>query len=270
MSLLNGSPKTLIVVDGNNLLCSHASFNVASMADAAFKNVMDSIFYIDPDFGTDESRCDCLFVWDPMRPRKDAVQPLYGFRHKVLPEYKGNRVTRSSVIVHAMENRGVLMDRLSDIGIPSLVQAGMEADDYIAFIARLVSPRPVIIISQDGDFLQMVSPQVSIFRDQGWLDNDNFVEEIGLSPSQFLAWKALAGDPGDNIPGIRSRQKSWLWAVAGADVASLSPLEQIDYYKNLSLVKLTMWETKGAVRTQYWRKAKERLAEFIRVDVAWL
>lgn len=59
------------------------------------------------------------------------------------------------------------------------------------------------------DFTQLLQPSVSILRSIGQPDlytHETFAEETGLPASQARLWvdvKALAGDPSDNIPGVR-------------------------------------------------------------------
>lgn len=256
--------KTLVIFDGMNHFCGFASFDVEEMVETAFKDAMDSIFYLDAGFGTPEARCRVVFVWDPFK-RHGALSEKHdkGFRNEVHPAYKANRSQRKSVIVHAGDNRDAFCDKLNAAGIPSVTQPGLEADDYIAFIARMVCPDESIIISQDADFLHLVSPKTSILRSQGWLDHNNFEREIGLCPKRHLAWKALAGDPSDNIPAIRDSSRSWAWAAAGACRAALTQEELSAYERNLSLIKLALWGRKGAVPTATWRAAKRQFVKAV-------
>ncbi len=66
-----------------------------------------------------------------------------------------------------------------------------------------------IILSGDLDTLQLVNPQTKIYSlRRGVKDvvlyDENFVKEKfqGLTPGQVLDFKALRGDPSDNIPGV--------------------------------------------------------------------
>ena len=176
-------------------------------------------------------------------------------------DYKANRGTKRSAIVHASDHRIHLINQLAKSGIRSVVQHGLEADDYIAYIAHLVAPRQTVIVSQYGDFLQLVSPSVSILREQGWIDHSNFCSKIGLTPEQHLAWKVLSGDPSDNIPPIRSKDESWLWAVSGASLSELSDDELALFQRNRSIIRLALWENNNAVHPGVWENAKRQFRD---------
>ena len=60
------------------------------------------------------------------------------------------------------------------------------------------------IMSKDGDLIQMMAlPNVSLHDFTSMLSDEIIVEKYGITPSQYLDYKSLAGDKADNIPGIR-------------------------------------------------------------------
>lgn len=86
---------------------------------------------------------------------------------------------------------------------------GFEADDLIANYWRQSRPieDPIVIVSGDKDFLQLVGPQTTVSRplDGGVIDvwdSDRVVAEYGCEPALLPYVKALMGDVSDGIPGL--------------------------------------------------------------------
>ena len=85
---------------------------------------------------------------------------------------------------------------------------GVEADDYIACLARHAAEAGmnVVIASADKDFMQLVSPQIGLLNPNDkseavWTD-EQVRAKTGVPPSQIVDWLALMGDAVDNIPGV--------------------------------------------------------------------
>jgi len=84
-----------------------------------------------------------------------------------------------------------------------------EADDVIATLVRTTpEPRRVIILSRDRDYYQLVTDRVEIlntrFRAGRKLVTPAEVyARHQVTPAQWTDFRALAGDPADEIPGVR-------------------------------------------------------------------
>jgi DNA polymerase-1 len=84
----------------------------------------------------------------------------------------------------------------------------VEADDYIACLARRASDAgmTVVIASSDKDFMQLVSARVGLLNPNdksGTVWTDGQVRaKAGVEPSQIVDWLSLMGDSVDNIPGV--------------------------------------------------------------------
>lgn len=84
-----------------------------------------------------------------------------------------------------------------------------EADDVIATLTTTTpAGREVIVMSRDRDFYQLVTSQVRIlntrFRAGARLvDPAGVRDRHGVDPHQWPDYRALTGDPADNIPGVR-------------------------------------------------------------------
>ncbi|MBI2612973.1 hypothetical protein HYW59_04190 [Candidatus Kaiserbacteria bacterium] len=131
-------------------------------------------------------------------------------RHELFEAYKATRVKTEPELVAQLEKSPKVFGAF---GIPLYEATGYEADDVVGTIVRQVSGRSdvdVIIASGDLDTLQLVDDkrvQVYTLR-KGLSDTILYNEEtvlarFGFGPRHIVDYKALRGDPSDNIPGIK-------------------------------------------------------------------
>lgn len=81
-----------------------------------------------------------------------------------------------------------------------------EADDVISsYVLKYEKKMEIIISSFDSDFFQLINDSVSILRYRGdhtiLCDPSYIRNKYGISPGQYADFKALTGDPSDNIKG---------------------------------------------------------------------
>ncbi len=97
-------------------------------------------------------------------------------------------------------------------GVPVYGVPGYEADDVIGTIVRILAERSdieTIIATGDMDTLQLVSDRAKVYTlrkgitDTILYDSDRVHERYGFGPEHVIDYKALRGDPSDNIPGIK-------------------------------------------------------------------
>ena len=127
-------------------------------------------------------------------------------RMAALPGYKAQRPEMPDDLRPQFDGIG---EYLSAAGIASYCGDGVEADDYIACLARRAESAgwDVVIASSDKDFLQLVNERIGILNpndksEKIWTPAD--VEaKTGVTPAQVADWLALIGDAVDNIPGVR-------------------------------------------------------------------
>ncbi len=89
---------------------------------------------------------------------------------------------------------------------------GHEADDVLGALCLQATHHGLetIIVTGDGDTLQLVSPSVRVmlpkpmrpFSDTLLYDEEMVRQRYGLEPSQIPDFKGLKGDSSDNIPGV--------------------------------------------------------------------
>ncbi|MFA5392428.1 MAG: DNA polymerase I [Candidatus Paceibacterota bacterium] len=135
----------------------------------------------------------------------DLAQPT--FRHKEYKEYKAKRVKAPENFYEQIE---IIKEMLKIWGIPILEKEGFEADDIIGTIAQKFQKNDleIIILTGDLDTLQLVNDNIHVYtlrkglQDRVIYDTEEIKKRYGLLPSQLLDFKALKGDPSDNVPGV--------------------------------------------------------------------
>jgi len=122
-----------------------------------------------------------------------------------LPEYKAQRPEMPEDLRQQLDE---IVAYLDAAGIASYCSPGIEADDYIACLARQASEAGmnVVIASSDKDFMQLVSARVGLLNPNDkseavWTD-EQVRAKAGVEPSQIVDWLSLMGDHVDNIRGV--------------------------------------------------------------------
>jgi len=84
------------------------------------------------------------------------------WRHDLLPTYKTGRKPKSELLLQV---RDLLLNEWFQLGLPSLMEDGFEADDWAGALVRYTQPEDKIaMVSVDSDWAQLVSDRVM------WLD----------------------------------------------------------------------------------------------------
>src|SRR3989344_4292757 len=131
------------------------------------------------------------------------------FRHEKYKDYKATRVKQADEL-YAQFPR--IKEIVRAFAIPIYEKAGFEADDVIATLVKNPEVEKIksIIVTGDLDTLQLVDKNTEVYTlHQGLADTITYdVEQVkkrfaGLTPEQMVDFKALRGDPSDNIPGVK-------------------------------------------------------------------
>jgi DNA polymerase I len=126
-------------------------------------------------------------------------------RTAALPEYKAHRPPMPDSLEVQLDE---MVEYLAAAGIASFCQDGVEADDYIACLARhaVNAGMEVVIASSDKDFMQLISDRVGMLNPSDKTETIWHEPEVraktGVEPSQVVDWLSLVGDSVDNIPGV--------------------------------------------------------------------
>ena len=129
------------------------------------------------------------------------------FRNEIYEEYKANRTP-------APDNFNIqiplLHDLIDSFNIPQVSKREYEADDVLGSLSKLFNDikKDVLIVTGDRDIFQLISKKTKILytkkgiSETDTMDEKSFKEKYEITPSQYIEYLALKGDPSDNIPGL--------------------------------------------------------------------
>ncbi|HTX86949.1 MAG TPA: DNA polymerase I [Candidatus Nanoarchaeia archaeon] len=193
-------PEKLMIIDGNALI--HRSFHALPPTlrtkDGELVNAVYGFSAV------------LLKAWRELKPDYIALTlDMKGptFRHKKYKEYKATRIKAPQDLYDQIPR---VKEVAAAFNIPIFELQGFEADDLIGTIDKEVGPEvEKIIVTGDMDTLQLVDRSTKVFTMGHGLsesvvyDEARVKERYGLDPDQMIDYKALRGDPSDNIPGVR-------------------------------------------------------------------
>jgi len=131
------------------------------------------------------------------------------FRHKEYKEYKATRIKQPDELYAQIPK---VKEVVRAFNLPIYEKEGFEADDVIATLVKDKSVQDLltIIVTGDLDTLQLVDQNTEVYTmhkgisDTLIYDTDEVKRRFnGLTPEQMVDYKALRGDPSDNIPGVK-------------------------------------------------------------------
>ena len=175
----------------------------------------------------------------------DLAEPT--FRKEADGNYKANRKETPDDFIPDMAN---LQQLLIALNIKIATKVGFEADDVLGTLAQQAANEgyQVKIVSGDRDLFQLVDDKRNI--EILYLDPKAFkstkknytefnraavIEKLKVAPEQVVDYKALCGDPSDNIPGVKG-------------VGEKTAVKLIEEYQNLAAIYENLDKIKGAVK----------------------
>jgi DNA polymerase-1 len=129
------------------------------------------------------------------------------FRHEQYAEYKATRTRMPDDLAAQFPK---VREVVKALRIPVYEQQGFEADDVIGALTVQAEAAGVetTIVTVDLDMLQLVTDRTRLMTTRSGVENTviydpaRIWERYGLRPDQMIDYKALKGDPTDNIPGV--------------------------------------------------------------------
>ncbi len=131
----------------------------------------------------------------------DAKGPT--FRHELYSEYKANRPPMPEDLAEQIEP---LHEMVRLMGLPLIMESGVEADDVIGTLARQADEAGIatVVSTGDKDMAQLVTDNVTLIdtMNNRVSDRAGVIEKFGVPPERIIDYLALVGDKVDNIPGV--------------------------------------------------------------------
>jgi DNA polymerase-1 len=150
-----------------------------------------------------------LKIMEQDRPDYLAVSFDVGrtFRDDLYADYKGTREKMPDDLQVQIER---INELVAAFNIPILVAEGYEADDVLGTVAQKAAKQgvEVKIVTGDRDLLQLADKHITInlagqsLAEATDYGPDEVKAKYGLTPKQYIDFKALVGDKSDNIPGV--------------------------------------------------------------------
>lgn len=197
--------KTLYLLDGH-ALAYRAYFALTGMGASSSQWVTRDG---EPTAGTYGFTSILFRILEQDQPDYIAVSFDVGatFRDALYADYKGTRAKMPEDLRSQIERMREVVDALN---IPILEADGFEADDVLGTVARQAAAQRVnvMIVTGDRDLLQLADKRIRISLSGQKLSEavvygpDEVVERFGVTPRQYIDFKALVGDTSDNIPGV--------------------------------------------------------------------
>lgn len=193
--------KTLLLIDANSLL--HRAYHALPPLTARDGSPAGALY------GVAKIMNKILREEKPEYVAACFDRPEPTFRDEEFAEYKAQRPeTDGELITQLIASH----DLFRALGVRVFDQAGFEADDCIATLANRFAATEdlqTVILTGDRDTLQLVRDDRVVVRapkkgisETKIYDENTIREEYGLSPQQIVDYKALSGDPSDNIRGV--------------------------------------------------------------------
>ena len=133
------------------------------------------------------------------------------YRKEIYPEYKANRKERfAEQTEQEAKEFEMFMAEFSDTltlirkKYPVFHFRGVEADDIAAFITQKIKYDECWLISSDRDWDLLISDTVSRFSTVTRKETTvhNWDEHYDFEIEDYITFKCLTGDKGDNVPGV--------------------------------------------------------------------
>lgn len=201
---LSPDKKRLILIDGNAIL--HRGYHAfphltnpqgepINAVYGFFSMFLNLIHDWHPDY--------VAICFDKSKPT--IRQAMYAGYHEHRPQMATDFAQQVPVVHHLLE----------ELRVPIFAIAGYEGDDLVGTIAAKAQTMMIegkkietIIVTGDRDLLQLVGPRVRVLMPVTGItktvlfDEEAVVQKYGVSPQQFIDYKALIGDQSDGYPGV--------------------------------------------------------------------
>lgn len=209
----------LLLVDGSNLLFQMFYGMPARILNARGRPIQGTLGFVGALLKiirrTQPTHVAVLFDGECENPRREMDE-----------NYKANREDLSQ-----MDEEDTPFSQLPDVyraleymGICCAETTDCETDDWMAaYCRRYGEEMQIVVASQDSDFFQLITENVTVLRYRGdssvVCDAGYIREKLGVDPGLYADFKALTGDASDNIRGadkVGPMTAAWLVGQFGS------------------------------------------------------
>ncbi len=202
-----------------------------------------------------------VIAFDEGRPlRRRETYPSYQTGREGDPKFMENEPTILGAVA--------AFCAIAEKALPVEVLRGnnTEADDLIAGMVQRETKIRKRIVSTDRDFLQLIGPMTDVYAPVKKLviSEANFDEVAAPSTSsgaaiafpreRYLDYRALTGDPSDNLPGLTG-----MGPLSAAKLLRLAPLD--DYFGNPDAVRAALERKSVAVEEAFANGTAREIVE---------
>ncbi len=194
--------KTLLLIDASAII--HRAFHALPPLTTPTGEPINAIY------GLTNTLIKVLNQQPPDYVAATFDRPEPTFRKKMFAAYKAQRPPAPSELIQQIIRAREVFEKFQ---IPCFEIPGFEADDLIGTLAAKFGPienLKIIILTGDLDTLQLVQDEKIIVQflekrigETKIYDEKAVIGRYGLKPKQLIDYKALVGDPSDNIPGLK-------------------------------------------------------------------
>lgn len=207
-----------LLVDGSNLLirllyARQAGSNL--LTESELISSVSDMFIHQLSLQVKNFNCSSLYVIFDIggSHRKQALYSDYKSNRELAPIAGAQMDTKDYLFSVYGKLRDSVVELCRAFNLPVFMETGIEADDVIGLMAEQLNSvgKHTVILSNDTDFLQLVAnPGISCYvpykkmlvTNKNFPDHFDEMKAVRIHPSEYLFYKALVGDKGDNITGI--------------------------------------------------------------------
>lgn len=194
--------KKFVIIDGNALIhrSYHALPKTLRTPEGILTNAVHGFTGILLGILEEEKPDYIATAWDMKGPT---------FRDELMEGYKGTRQKTDDELIGQFPLVYAVLEALS---IPMFKKPGLEADDYLGIVSRVLEDTHpeihTVIVTSDQDALQLVRKNITVvtpisgYKTVKRYDREAVKEKLGVWPEQVPDYKGLCGDSSDNIKGV--------------------------------------------------------------------
>lgn len=190
-------PENLMIVDAMNLAFRWKHMGSSRFVDDFYKTIKSLATSYDA--GTLIVAAD----WGGSQYRKELYPEYKANRKELVDKQTAEEKEESRKFFDEYERTLEFLDKQKDIVL--FRYKGVEADDIAAYIVSRLHDYgfdQAWLISSDRDWDLLVGPHVSRFSTVTRREYTLDTWDYPVPPEQYISYKVLTGDSGDNIPGI--------------------------------------------------------------------